>query len=91
VGLFLLLAVLSPGFYGPLLDGRATVLGVRPIVPFLAALIGLFAIDVVAARWLRNGCLLTFIVSLTTVAGMFLVILAPALLLIVASFREILP
>ena len=89
VGLVLLLAVIAPGFLTPLLDDALPVLGLAPIVAFLGALAGLFAINLLAARAIRNPFVLGLVVAMTTTAGVFVVILAPAVILILVKLRDL--
>jgi len=89
VGLVLLLAVIAPGFLTPLLDDALPVLGLAPIVAFLGALAGLFAINLLAARAIRNPFVLGLVVAMTTTAGVFVVILAPAVILILVNLRDL--
>ena len=89
IGLVLLLAVIAPGFLGPLLDDAMPVLGMPPIVVFLGALAALFAINVLAARAFRNPFVLGRVVAMTTTAGVFIVILAPAVILILVNLQDL--
>jgi len=89
IGLVLLLAVIAPGFLAPLLDDAMPILGLQPIVAFLGALAGLFAINLVAARAIRNPFVLGLVVSMTTTAGVFIVIISPAIILIMVNLQEL--
>ena len=89
IGLVLLLAVIAPGFLGPLLDDAMPILGMPPIVVFLGALAALFAINVLAARAIHNPFVVGLVVAMTTTAGVFMVILAPAVILILVNLRDL--
>lgn len=81
----LLLAIIAPAFLEPLFDTRAAILGLPPIVGFIVVLVGLLAVDVLAIRFLHNPVAVGLVVAVTTTVGLFLVILAPAFVLIAVN------
>ena len=89
LGFAVLLALIAPGFFAPLLDDRVNVFGLPAMIPFAGALLALMAIDLLVAAFVRSAFVQGIVVALTTTAGLFLVILAPALALIAMSLGSI--
>ena len=89
IGLVLLLAAIAPSFLAPLLDDAMPILGLPPIVAFLGALAALFAINLLAARAIRSSFVLGLVLAMTTTAGVFIVILAPAVILILVRMQDL--
>ena len=89
IGFALVLAVVAPGFFAPLLDDRVNVLGNRPLIPFAGALLGLLAINLLVIRLVRSSFVQGLVLALTTTAGVFLVILMPAFVLIAVNLGAI--
>jgi hypothetical protein len=73
------LALIAPGFYAPLLDERMNVIGLPAVIPFGGVLVALLAIDLLVAAFVRSSFVQGLTLAVTTTAGVFLVILAPAL------------
>ncbi len=78
IGFAIVLGVVAPGFYEPLLDDRVNVAGLPALVPFAGALLVLLAIDLLVIALVRSSFVQGLVLALTTTAGVFLVILAPA-------------
>ena len=89
VGCAVVLALVAPGFYAPLLDGRANVFGQPSLIPFAGALLLLLAIDLLVVYGVRSQLVRGLVLALTTTAGVFLVILAPAITIIALSLDGI--
>jgi len=87
IGLVLFLAVVAPSFLAPLLDPRATLFGLPAMIGFLAGLAGLFAINLLVARASPSRLIVGLVLGATTVIAMFLVVLAPAIILIMISLE----
>jgi hypothetical protein len=87
LGFALLLAVIAPGFYQPLLDERAAPLGLPPVVGVLAILLGLAAVNLLALRFVRSTVAVGLVVAVTTTVALFVVILAPAIVLIAINLE----
>ena len=79
LGFAIVLAVLAPGFYEPLLDDRVNVFGAPALVPFAGALLVLLAFNFLVIGFVRSSFVQGLIFAVTTTAGVFLVILAPAM------------
>ena len=75
----IVLAIVAPGFYEPLLDERVNVFGAPALVPFAGALLLLLAFNFLVIGWVRSSFVQGLIFAVTTTAGVFLVILAPAM------------
>ena len=71
--------MLVPTFYAPLLDGQVNVLGQPPLIPFAGALLALLVVDLLVLFLVRSSFVHGIVLALSTTAGVFLVILAPAL------------
>ena len=78
LGFAIVLGIVAPGFYDPLLDDRVNIFGAPALVPFAGALLLLLAIDFLVIGFVRSSFIQGLILALTTTAGVFLVILAPA-------------
>src|SRR5688500_12134364 len=78
-GLAIVLALVAPGFYEPLLDDRVNVFGAPALVPFAGALLLLLALDFLVIGLVRGSFVQGLILAVTTTAGVFLVVLAPAM------------
>ena len=78
LGFAIVLGIVAPGFYEPLLDDQVNILGTPALVPFAGALLLLLAIDFLVIGLVRSSFVQGLILALTTTAGVFLVILAPA-------------
>ena len=89
LGLVLLLAVIAPSFLAPLLDPRATLFGLPAITGFLGALALLFALDLLVAWAVPSRVVVGLVVAATTVIGLFMVILAPSLILIMINLQDL--
>ena len=79
IGLAIVLGVVAPGFFAPLLDDRVNVFGTPALVPFAGALVGLLAIDLLVIGLVRSSFLQGLVLAVTTAAGVLLVILVPAM------------
>jgi hypothetical protein len=79
LGFAVVLAVVAPGFYEPLLDDRVNVFGAPALVPFAGALLVLLAFNFLVIGFVRSSFVQGLIFAVTTTAGVFLVILAPAM------------
>jgi len=79
LGFAILLALVAPGFYEPLLDDRVNVFGGPALVPFAGALLLLLAFNFLVIGFVRSSFVQGLILAVTTTAGVFLVILAPAM------------
>ena len=88
IGLATLLWLMASAFYQPLFDERITVLAVSPAVAFLVALAVLAAIGALVVRHVRQAALVGLARFVTTSAGLFLVVLAPAILLILIDLGD---
>ena len=75
----IVLALVAPGFYEPLLDDRVNVFGAPALVPFAGALLLLLAFNFLVIGLVRSSFVQGLIFAVTTTAGVFLVILAPAI------------
>ena len=78
LGFAIVLGIVAPGFYEPLLDDKVNILGAPALVPFAGALLLLLAIDFLVIGLVRSSFVQGLILAVTTTAGVFLVILAPA-------------
>jgi hypothetical protein len=87
IGLVLFLALVAPSFLTPLLDPRATLFGLPAMIGFLGALAALFAINILVARASRSRLIVGLVLGATTVIAMFLVVVAPAIILITISLK----
>ena len=74
----IVLGIVAPGFYEPLLDDRVNLFGQPALVPFAGALLGLLVLDFLVIGFVRSSFVQGLVLALTTTAGVFLVILAPA-------------
>ena len=79
LGFAVVLAVVAPGFYEPLLDDQVNILGAPALVPFAGALLLLLAFNFLVIGFVRSSFVQGLIFAVTTTAGVFLVILAPAM------------
>ena len=79
LGFAIVLALIAPGFYEPLLDDRVNVFGAPALVPFAGALLLLLAFNFFVIGFVRSSFIQGLIFAVTTTAGVFLVILAPAM------------
>ena len=79
LGFASVLALVAPGFYEPLLDDRVNVFGAPALVPFAGALLLLLAFNFLVIGFVRSSFVQGLIFAVTTTAGVFLVILAPAM------------
>ena len=80
IGFAVVLALVAPGFYAPLVDERAGILGQPPLIPFAGALLGLLVVDLLVLFLVRSSFVQGLVMALSTTAGVFLVILAPAVI-----------
>ena len=76
LGFAIVLALVAPGFYEPLLDDRVNVFGAPALVPFAGALLLLLAFNFLVIGFVRSSFVQGLIFAVTTTAGVFLVILA---------------
>ena len=74
----IVLGIVAPGFYEPLLDDRVSLFGQPAVVPFAGALLGLLVLDLLVIGFVRSSFVQGLVLALTTTAGVFLVILVPA-------------
>ena len=79
LGFAIVLALVAPGFYEPLLDDRVNVFGAPALVPFAGALLLLLAFDFLVIGFVRSSFVQGLTLAVTTTAGVFLVVLAPAI------------
>ena len=79
LGFAILLALVAPGFYEPLLDDQVNLFGAPAVVPFAGALLLLLAFNFLVIGFVRSSFVQGLIIAVTTTAGVFLVILAPAM------------
>jgi hypothetical protein len=85
LGFAIALALVAPGFYEPLLEDRVNVFGAPALVPFAWALLLLLAVNLLVIGFVRSSFVQGLIFAVTTTAGVFLVILAPAMARISAA------
>jgi hypothetical protein len=79
LGFAIVLALVAPGFYEPLLADRVNVFGAPALVPFAGALLLLLAFNFLVIGFVRSSFVQGLIFAVTTTAGVSLVILAPAM------------
>lgn len=79
------LAVLVPSFYAPLLEGQVNVFGLPALIPFAGALLALLVVDLLVLFLARSSFVHGIVLALSTTAGVCLVILAPALIRIAVT------
>src|SRR5690348_7032081 len=89
IGFAVVLALVAPGFFAPLLDDRANVFGQPSLIPFAGALLLLLAIDLLVLYAVRSPLVRGLVLAVTTTGGVFLVILAPAITIIALSLDGI--
>ena len=85
LGFGVVLLLVAPRFLEPLLDSRAAILGLPPAVVVLGILAGLVVVNLLALRFLRSFTAVGIVVAVTTTVGLFVVFLAPAIVLIVIN------
>jgi hypothetical protein len=87
LGFLALMAMIAPGFLGPLGDDRASIAGFPMGYVLIAFVVVLTVIGVLTVRFVRQPVVVGVVLTLTIVLGLTVVFLAPAFVLIVINLK----